>query len=144
MARASLSMDLPEARVLRIAPEKKSALKLIWVELTVEQAASMMENGWDVQCLTPGSRIDWTDHHRFTDDYVLYIVVAVSPFWDRFINVSRWIIPEMIKHHIPAKMTIDLAVVDGESHKPYLMDLAETDVEAEMRRTRGKPWESLG
>lgn len=144
MARASLSMDLPEARVLRIAPEKKSARRLIWVELTVEQAASMIELGWDVQCLTPGSRIDWSDHHRYTDDYVLYVQVAVSPFWDRFINVSRWIIPEMIKHHIPAKMTIDLALVDGESHQPYLRDLAETDVEAEMRRTRGKQWESHG
>lgn len=138
MSRASMTVELPSANIIVRLPEKRSARQMVWVTLTVEQAANLMEAGWDVRCLTPGTVVNWAHIRRVTDEYVLYIEVAISPFWDRYADVTRWIIPEMIKADIPAKMTIELAIVSdqpmGEARHPYLRDIQETDVEAELRR----------
>lgn len=138
MGRASMSVELPSANVIARFPEKRSARQFVWVELSVEQAATLMEAGWDVKCLTPGEIIFWGQTGTAVDDYTLYIEVAISPFWDRYADVTRWIIPEMIMHKIPAKMVIDLTIVadqpQGEGRMPYLMDIQETDVESELRR----------
>lgn len=133
---------LTDVEILRTYPEKFHFRKWMDIALDYQVALRLIEMGWNVKCITPGTPIDTAMGYSRTlnvsDEYILYVAVAIAP--TRSLQRDNYIpqlVQDAIAFDVPLELIISRFVPQSEEDEgiPFLMNVADSahSVENAMR-----------